>query len=367
MSEEEEQECEKCKSKTSERVAKYSREHFNGHVFCFGCQPPKKQEQIEITSDDEMEAIGKEIASELESEKVEMNEEKREVVEKAEEGVSFFTEGALLLCKSGENTYELDVTLPSCTCPDFVINKQKQELCKHLIAAKEAGYPVATLPSVPEELTKALVRKDKKEKKAAKKEEEKISLSILDRDIDIPVQTLTEFVQDEESATKMIVSILGGHPQYGDVIEKIGTIEELSADVIISMAQHMGLRFSILSKELEVAKLNMGKLYLAVETDSAKRESYKALAAFMPDTDVVIRCKITGVAAWKDKAGNMHVGLGTKEELLTPYELRDIVKRGVNFIETKCETKAFKKSIMNALPITHDGLKSKIKKAYGWE
>ena len=86
----------------------------------------------------------------------------------------------------------------------------------------------------------------------------------------------------------------------------------------------------------------------------------------MPETDVVTRCKITAIAAWKDKSGNLRVGIGTKEEHLTPSDLRDISRRGANFIETRCESKAFKKAILTSLPITHDGLMRKIKETYGW-
>ena len=110
----------------------------------------------------------------------------------------------------------------------------------------------------------------------------------------------------------------------------------------------------------------MGQIFKSVPMTKDKLERYGDIADFMPDTDVVIRCKITSIAAWKDKAGNLRVGTGTKEEHLTPYELKDIVMRGANFIETKCESKSFKKAISNALPVTHDGLLQKIKAAYGW-
>ena len=51
---------------------------------------------------------------------------------------------------------------------------------------------------------------------------------------------------------------------------------------------------------------------------------------------------------------------------MTPARLEDLKSRGSNFVEVTCESKAQKKAILNALPVTADGLKRKIKEAYGW-
>ena len=299
---------------------------------------------------------------------VDVPENGSKTVEIDEGTFSFQEEGGTLLCKNGanDNEYELDISKPECTCNDFEINKQKQEWCKHLKAASIGGYNVSKLPEIPEEVSSALVKPEKSRRTKAKKEE-MMALVIMDTEIQMAVQTPGEVIQNEESATKMITDIIGANPQFSDVIEKFGSIEEVSSDVIISLAQHAGIRFQILNKEIETVRMNLGKVYMAVELDPMKRKNYSALTELMPDTDVVIRCKITAVAAWKDKSGNLRVGMGTKEEHLTPYELKDLARRGANFIETKCESKAFKKSILNALPMTHDGIRRKIKHVYGWE
>ena len=165
----------------------------------------------------------------------------------------------------------------------------------------------------------------------------------------------------------MLRDILGEDAKYEDVIEKYGDdIEEIKADVVISLGQYAGIRFVPVNKETESTKINIGKLYLLSETDEKKRQKYAEIADLMPDTEVVMRCKVTAVAAWKDQAGNIRVGVATKEEHMTPFDLRDICRRGSNFIETKAESKAYKKAILVSLPITHDGLKRKIKKLYHW-
>jgi len=286
-----------------------------------------------------------------------------------DEGTFMFRgKGGKVLCKNGanDNVYELKVDIPKCSCKDFEINKQKQEWCKHLKAASVAGYPVKELTAIPEGVSEALVKPEKKKQKKVKKEEV-VALTVMGETIQIPVQTPAETINNEEAAVKMIQDIAGLKPRYEDVIERYGEIEEISADVILSLAQYAGVRFQIFNKEVEKAKMNLGQIFLKIPMSEDKRKRYEPLVEFMPDTDVTVRCKITSVAAWQDKAGNLRLGVGTKEEHLTPYELRDIVLRGANFIETKCESKASKKSIINALPITHDGLLSKIKETYGWE
>ena len=342
----------KCGKEVSEKVKQYSLEHY-GKILCYDCQ--KSEEEVEPKNED--------------AEVNELNWDK--TVETDEGEFSFREEDGKLLCKNGvnDNVYELDIITPHCPCNDFVINKKEMLWCKHLGAAKVAGYGVKELPKAPEEAVKALSNPKAKQKtKALPKagKEEIVSLSIMGEDIQMPVQVPDEIIRTEEGATKMIIDIVGPKPLFKDVIEKFGDIEEVSADVIISLAQYSGIRFQILSKETETAKMNLGKIFLAIPMQEDKKKRYADIADFMPDTDVVIRCKITSIAAWKDKAGNLRVGTGTKEEHLTPYELKDIVMRGANFIETKCESKSFKKAISNALPVTHDGLLQKIKATYGW-
>jgi hypothetical protein len=287
-----------------------------------------------------------------------------------------------MICK-GDNgsVYEVDFNKPFCSCPDFTINRRQQSWCKHLEAAKEAGCEVAEItPAMAAETEeqlrreleegKGLEEEEKKRKRKGKKgketNEEIVSLTVADHEVSLPIQVPAEIIQCEDVALHMIENILGPNPKYADVIESWGDIEEISADVIIALAQYAGIRFTVLSKEIETKKMNLGKLFKLIPMKEEKKAQYEALANEMPDTDVVIRCKITAVAGWRDKNGGLRVGFGTKEEHLTPYELRDIVLRGANFIETKCLTKAEKKAISSALPITSDGLLSKIKLRYGW-
>jgi len=281
----------------------------------------------------------------------------------------------VLLCKNGanDNVYELKIDVPECSCLSFQSIKQKQEWCKHLKACSVAGYPVKELPAIPKEVREALVKHEKGKlekatgRKKVVKKEEVVMMTIDGKSVQIHIQTPTEQINNEDAAVKMITAIAGAHPRYEDVIESYGDIEEISADVILSMAQYAGVRFQIFNKEVEITKMNLGQIFLKIPMSDDKRKRYDPLVEFMPDTNVTVRCKITSVAAWQDKVGNLRVGVGTKEEHLTPYELRDIVLRGANFIETKCESKASKKSIINALPITHNGLLRKIKETYGWE
>ena len=300
-------------------------------------------------------------------EEKEKKEEKWDTKIKTAEGEFMFRQESedRLICKNAEtgDTYVIDPKKPLCSCLDFRINKRGQEWCKHIRAADAAGYGVA---KIPEEVTTALA-KPKKRKGRAKASSEEITVRVVDEWCQIPVQIPDEIIQNEDTAVKMIRDIIGSNPRYEDVIEKYGNnIEEINADVIISLAQYTGIQFRILTKETESKKINLGKIYIATETDEKKKNYYSEIADFMPETDVVTRCKITAIAAWKDKSGNLRVGIGTKEEHLTPSDLRDISRRGANFIETRCESKAFKKAILTSLPITHDGLMRKIKETYGW-
>ena len=304
----------------------------------------------------------------VEPEEKKEEEEKWDKTVKTEDGEFMFRlEGENIICKNSETreTYVIDPKKPECSCPDFQINKRGQEWCKHLTAASAAGYGVAKI-EMPEEVTTALA-KPKKRKGRAKTSSEEITVRVVDEWIQIPVQVPDEIIQNEDTAVKMIRDIIGSNPKFEDVIEKYGNnIEEINADVIISLAQYTGIQFRILTKETESKRINLGKIYIATETDEKKKKYYSEIADLMPETDVVTRCKITAVAAWKDRSGNLRVGVGTKEEHLTPSDLKDISRRGANFIETRCESKAFKKAILTSLPITHDGLMRKIKRTYGW-
>ena len=380
-----------CGKEVSDNVKRYSLENY-GIVLCYDCQELVKSSKLDAEAlketlkkkatlegyvseeDEELKGFDENLDAEkaIDAEVAEEEEKQKwdKTVEIDEGEFSFRVENGELLCKNGvsDNEYDLDVGKPHCSCNDFVVNKKRKEWCKHLKAASVVGYEVTKLPAVPKELSEALANpeKEKGRKTPKAKKEETVSLSIMGKDVQMPVQVPDEIIRNEEAATKMIMDIVGAKPLFKDVIEKFGDIEEISADVIISLAQYSGIRFQILNKEIETAKLNLGKIFKSVPMSKDKMERYADIADFMPDTDVVIRCKITSIAVWKDKAGNMRVGTGTKEEHLTPYELKDLVMRGANFIETKCESKSFKKAISNALPVTHDGLLQKIKATYGW-
>ena len=324
--------------------------------------------KAELIEAEPIEESGEEVEAEAEVvEPEEKKEEKWDKIVRTEDGKFMFRlEGENIICKNAETgeTYVVDPKKPKCSCPDFQINKKGQEWCKHLKAADAAGYEVTRL-EIPEEI-KALAKP--KKKRAKTKEEEIVTINILDKQVRVPiVQTLDRIIQNEDAAAKMLRDILGEDAKYEDVIEKYGDdIEEIKADVVISLGQYAGIRFVPVNKETESTKINIGKLYLLSETDEKKRQKYAEIADLMPDTEVVMRCKVTAVAAWKDQAGNIRVGVATKEEHMTPFDLRDICRRGSNFIETKAESKAYKKAILVSLPITHDGLKRKIKKLYHW-
>ena len=391
---EEKVKCEKCgKDNVSAKVEAYSREHFDNHVYCYDCQQLVDGDAgVETTeegakkgtlegyvggADEELEAFDEEVGAEkvvdVDEGKEEVEEDQKQKLNKSveiDEGVfSFREEEGKLLCRNGanDNEYELKIDIPECQCNDFVINKEKQEWCKHLKGAKVAGYDVKELPKVPAEVEKALAKPEKGEERRAKaKKEETVAIEVLGKRVDLVLQTPQEIIQNEEMAAEMIKTILGPNPKREDVIEEYGNIQELAADVIVSLAQYSGIRFQPFNKEIEVVKMNLGKVFKAIPMSKDKKEQYGALADFMPDTDVTVRCKITSIAGWLDKKGDLHFGMGTKEEHLTPYKLKDIATRGANFIETMCETKSAKKSILGCLPITHDGLLSKIQEIYHW-
>jgi hypothetical protein len=272
-------------------------------------------------------------------------------------------EEGVLICKNEANgtEYEIVLTEPSCTCPDYQLRKKElSEYCKHLSAAKVAGYDVKELPELP------AVPEKKRERKKAKIGAEVVELVIMEKKIELPMQVPEEIIKNEMQAVNLIQDILGPNPRFGDVVEKYGNIEEISADVIISMSQYLGIQTLPLVIEEEKTRINIGKIFMAV-ADEEQRKKYQRVADMMPDVELVTRCRITSVAGWRDKSGDPHIGVGTKEEVLTPFELADIAKRGASFIRTKAETKSAKKAILNCLPITHDGLLQKIKAIYHWD
>lgn len=375
-----------CNKEISEKVKQYSLEHY-GKILCFDCQKSaeKVEPETEVNEreaeredvgeeDEELKAFDEHLSAEKVVDVADDAEEEQKLgktVEIDEGKFSFREEGENLFCKNGanDNEYELDVKKPHCHCNDFEINKQKQEWCKHLKAAAVAGYKVTKLAKIPEGISAALVKQEKgkgrKNQKA--KKDETVAIEVLGKRVDLVLQTPQEIIQNEEMAAEMIKTILGPNPKREDVIEEYGNIEEIAADVLISLAQYAGIRFQPFNKEVEVTKINLGKVFKAIPMSEDKKAQYGALADFMPDTDVTTRCKITSIAGWLDKKGDLHFGMGTKEEHLTPYKLKDIATRGANFIETMCESKSAKKSILGCLPITHDGLKSKIKTIYKWD
>lgn len=380
-----EDKCSICSHAVSEKVKAYSLEHY-GKILCYECQKLAKKtksnkvraggdsgshkgkKEEEKGSDEELEEYDREVSAELEAEVVDEEEPKWKKTVEIDEGVFMFhEEDGKILCKSGDNVYELHVSVPDCTCPDFQINKKKNKLCKHLKAASQL-YRVKEFPKVPVEIEKALAKPEKEKQRRGKaKKEETVAIEVLGKRVELAVQTPQEIIQNEEMAAEMIKTILGPNPKREDVIEEYGNIQELAADVIVSLAQYACIRFQPFIKEIETTKINLGKVFKAIPMSEDKKEMYEALADFMPDTDVTVRCKITSIAGWRDKKGDLHFGMGTKEEHLTPYKLKDIATRGANFVETMCETKSAKKSILGCLPITHDGLLSKIKGIYHWK
>lgn len=282
---------------------------------------------------------------------------------------SFLDEGDRLRCRGDINdkVYDLDVSVPSCSCLDFQVNKRKNEWCKHLKAASVAGYSVKELEEIPEEVTNALAKPEKPPQKEVKaKKEEVVAMTVLDKQIEIPIQTPAEMIMSEEKALDMIKKIIGDKPKKEDVIESYAGIEELNADVVLSLSAYLGIQYRIVEKEIEKTRISIGQVYRLGATNE-QIAKYGKIAEILPEVDVVTRCKVTVAAAWKDKRGNTRLSVGVKEEFLTPHDLLDISKRGATFIETKAITKASKKALLSVLPVTHDGLKSKIKRAYRWE
>jgi len=281
--------------------------------------------KAELIEAEPIEESGEEVEAEAEVvEPEEKKEEKWDKIVRTEDGKFMFRlEGENIICKNAETgeTYVIDPKKPKCNCPDFQINKKGQEWCKHLTAASAAGYGVTKL-EMPEEI-KALA-KPKRGRRGKEKGEEIVTINVLDKQVQVPiVQTPDRIIQNEDAAAKMLRDILGEDAKYEDVIEKYGDdIEEIKADVVISLAQYAGIRFVPVNKETESTKMNIGKLYLLSETDEKKRQKYAEIADLMPDTEVVMRCKVTAVAAWKDQAGNIRVGVATKEEHMTPFDLR---------------------------------------------
>ena len=322
-----------------------------------------EEEPIGEESGEEVEA-----KAEVEPEEKEEEEEKWDRTVKTEDGEFMFRqEGEELICKNAEtgNTYIINPTKPECSCPDFQI-KKGQEWCKHLKAADAVGYDVAKLPEMPEEVTTALAKPKKVTRGKAKKGEEIISVKVLDKQVELGVQVPTEIITNEDRAVEIIKTILGTDPKKEDVIASYAGIEELNASVVLSLASYVGIRHVPVAIEEEKKRINIGEVFLAV-ADEEKRNKYEAIVRLMGEVEVTTRCRVISIAGWRDKNGNVRIGIGTKEEFLTPHDLADIARRGASFIRTKAETKSAKKAIINVLPVTAEGLLRKICKIYHWE
>ncbi len=416
--------CAECGKEVSKKVEEYSKEKY-GKVLCYGCQHQTKfleseekvkepEGEVEEWADEMEEAeieetirdiisqmptleekdkfhawvaskygapflqLTKEQKSEIleylrerEADKgTEEEEEGERNIETTEGKFSFREEADKIVCtteKGGE--YELDINEPSCSCADFQINKQRKEWCKHLKAAAQAGFVVKELTPVHEELKQeiAIASAPPAERKKRVKKEEVVAIKTIEsgKEVEIPVQRLRETVMGEDHAIEIIKKIVGTNPKKDDVIESYAGIEEINADVIASLGSYLGIQCRIVEIETEKTKMNLGKIYMLTAAED-KKKKYGGIAELMPEVDIVTRCKVTVAAAWADENGNKRIALGVKEELLTPYDLADIASRGANFIETKAITKAVKKAIISVLPITHNGLKSKIKQAFSW-
>ena len=383
--------CEKCgKDNVSANVEAYSREHFDGHVYCYDCQQlvdgdvgaePEGEakkgtlEGYASESDEELKEFDKDLDVEkvvdVDEGKEEEEEEQKwgKTVEIDEGEFSFREEGDKLFCKNGanENEYELKIDIPECSCRDFLVNKKKNVWCKHLKAAATSKYPVKELSKVPAEVERALAKPgEEKHRKITKpKKEEVMALTIMDKQVELSIQIPTELILSEEKAVETIKAIVGDKPKKEDVIMSYAGIEELNASVVTSLAQYIGIRYVPIMIEEEKQRMNIGEIYMAGASKDQKAK-YEAVAMLMGDVDITTRCKITTLSGWRDKGGNVRIGIGTKEEILLPHDLLDISRRGAAYIRTKCETKSAKKSIINALPVTAEGILRKVKSIYGW-
>jgi len=306
----------------------------------------------------------------VEPEEKKEEEEKWDKTVKTEDGEFMFRQEGedRLVCKNAETgeIHIINPTKPECSCPDFQINKRGNEMCKHLMAALEAGYDVAKLPEMPEEVTTALAKPKKVTRGKAKKGEEIISVKVLDKQVELGVQVPTEIITNEDRAVEIIKTILGTDPKKEDVIASYAGIEELNASVVLSLASYIGIRHVPVAIEEEKKRINIGEVFLAV-ADEEKRNKYEPIVRLMGEVEVTTRCRVISIAGWRDKNGNVRIGIGTKEEFLTPHDLADIARRGASFIRTKAETKSAKKAIINVLPVTAEGLLRKICRIYHWE
>ena len=377
-------------------VKSYSLEHY-GIILCYPCQELARSGKLDVEAlketlketlkkkdtlgdyvsdgDEELKEFDEKLGEEkvVDAEVVEEGKTENQKWDKTaeiDEGVfSFKEEDGKLWCKNGANNneYDLDAKKPYCPCNDFVVNKKGKEWCKHLKAAAIAGYNVTQLVEIPKEVSDALVKpekgKGKKNPKARK--EEIVALTIMGEEVELGVQIPTELILSEEKAVETIKAIIGDKPKKEDIIMSYAGIEELNASVITSLAQYIGIRYIPIVIEEEKQRINMGEVYLAGASKDQKAK-YEAVAKLMGEVDITVRCKITTVSGWRDKSGNIRIGIGTKEEILLPHDLLDISRRGAAYIRTKCETKSAKKSIINALPVTAEGILRKVKQVYGW-
>jgi len=237
-------------------------------------------------------------------------------------------EGATMVANVDEDTeYEIFPLAPSCECKDFqirVLERGEKERCKHLEVAEEAGYTVGKIRTP-----------------------ETVSLEGIEE-----VSKPSVILESEDQAVELLKQILGPNPKKEDVIAEVkdrkGNIlfEEINADVIKSLANAIGIRVKVIERDNQVQKVK--------------------IADELEPIEVVVKSRIVAIAGFLDEGGKPRVQTGTKSEVMTPSRLDDLKSRGSNFVEVTCESKAQKKAILNALPVTAGGLKRKIKMAYGW-
>jgi len=267
----------------------------------------------------------------IEAQEIEYEDERFRVYEE---------KGVTKVANMDEDTeYEILPLAPSCECKDFqirILERGEKSRCKHLEVAEKAGYTVGEV-----------------------RRHEAIDVEGMEK-----VSQPSVFLESEEQAIKILRQILGPKPEKDDVIETFKSrgkkLEEISADVVISLARAIGIRTKIVERDIQKFELTPEMV------KSAVKDKWKEVAENMPDQEVVSTARIMAMAGWLDENGNPQVEVGTKTQVMTPSDFRDVCRRGANFVETTAETKALKKCILNSLGITSDGLKRKIKETYGW-
>jgi len=307
----------------------------------YGIAQPEFEEEEEKPKEPEIhepEELGEEEAgAEAEQKLIEA----QEIEYEGERFRVYEEEGVTKVANMDEETeYQILPLAPSCKCKDFqirVLERGEKGRCKHLEVAEKAGYTVGEI-----------------------RRHETMDIEGIEK-----VSQPSVFLESEEQAIKILRQILGPKPKKGDVIESFKSrgrkIEEISADVVISLARAVGVRTKIIERDIQKFELTPEMIKPAV------KDKWKEIAENMPSQEVVSTARIMAMAGWLDENGNPQVEVGTKTQVMTPSDLKDVCSRGTNFVETTAETKALKKCILNSLGITSDGLKRKIKETYGWD